>query len=112
IDLAVLVLVYLDPDDALAVHIAPGVEPSVAIRVVFENLKFPGLPVVNGLDALIGAAAADGKAWQHQKKNGANAHDSRAPVSGPQRGRSMRPADCEAGLFQFAGGNGRDCTTG
>src|SRR5262249_62023855 len=50
VDRAVLVLVDLDADDARAVHVAPGVDRAVAVRVVLQERQLPGGLVVLGRD--------------------------------------------------------------
>src|SRR4029079_9999673 len=52
VDGTVLVLVDFDPDDACAVHVAPGVDLAVAVRVVLEERQLAGLLVVLRGDAL------------------------------------------------------------
>src|SRR5207248_6144135 len=52
VDGAVLVLVDFDTDDARAVHVAPGVDLAVAVRVVFQERQLSRRLVVFGGDPL------------------------------------------------------------
>ncbi len=53
IDLAVTVAVDFDPDDAGAVHVAPGVDLPVLLRVELQHRQLPGRLVVDRVEAVL-----------------------------------------------------------
>src|SRR6185295_15620943 len=72
VDGPVLVLVDLNPDDACAVHVAPGVDLAVTVRVVLQERKFSGLLVVLRSDTLaclciVAVASGQGQAGGRDK---------------------------------------------
>src|SRR5256885_17260169 len=73
VDRAVLVLVDFDTDDAGAVHVAPGVDLAVAVRVVLQERQFSRFPVVlrsDSLPCLVAFAVARGREQRRRSDEG------------------------------------------
>ena len=77
VDLAVPVLIDLDPHDPRAVHVAPGIHLAGTLRVVLEELQLAGRLVILGRDPLAGVALAKGLARTGAKSYGVSQKYSR-----------------------------------